>query len=330
MAVVKADAYGHGLARMAAACAGRVDSFGVACVSEAEALRSHGAQEPIYLLGPALPQERERIVAGGFRPVISTVEEGTALAAVARAAGLRLVVQWALDTGMGRIGTLPEEILTLAASWKYWPFLELATIGSHFPSADEDPEFTLAQTQRFHATVAQIATLGVRAPRLQLCNSAGLMGYPAPAGHLSRAGLMLYGVAPFPEMQSRLHAVLTWKTCVSLVRELPAGWGINYGRSFITPRPMTVATLAVGYADGYPRALAGRGAEVIICGEPCPVLGRITMDQIVADVSHLPVRPTAGTEAVLLGRQGDEEISATTLAACAQTIPWEIFTNLRC
>jgi alanine racemase len=332
MAVVKADGYGHGAVRMAQACVGAVHSFGVACVSEAEHLREHGILEPIYLLGAALPQELERVVAGGFRPVISTVQEGAALATVARAQGVRVSVLWALDTGMGRCGTLPLHLPEMVAAWAGWPQLQLDSIGSHFPSADEDREFTEQQTRHFLTTVQDVARHGLIPEHVQISNSAGIMGYPSRPHELVRAGLMLYGVAPLPQMQAELLPVLTWKTSVTLVRELPAGWGVNYGRSYITTRPMLTATLAVGYADGYLRALSHKDAAVLVRGQRCPLLGRVTMDQLVVDASALAdaVPPLApGEEAVLIGRQGTEEITTSELAQKAGTIPWEIFTNIK-
>jgi alanine racemase len=142
-----------------------------------------------------------------------------------------------------------------------------------------------------------------------------------------RAGLMLYGSAPIEEFQPRLRAVMTWKTRITLIRDLGAGRGVSYGRTFIAERPMRVATLAVGYGDGYQRHLSNRGAEVLIRGRRCPVLGRVTMDQIMVDVTALP-EVQAGEEVVLLGAQGGEEILAAELAAKAGTIAWEIFTGV--
>ena len=145
---------------------------------------------------------------------------------------------------------------------------------------------------------------------------------------MARAGLMLYGISPLPEKQAALRPVLAWKAKVTQVRELPSGWGVSYGRTFLTEKPTRVATLAAGYADGYPRQLSGRGACVLLGGARCPVLGRVTMDQLMVDVSALsePVRP--GDNAVLLGRQGSEEITAGELAALAGTISWHILTAL--
>jgi alanine racemase len=200
-------------------------------------------------------------------------------------------------------------------------------IGSHLPVADEDDKFTREQLERFGSLVAELRVDGLVSPVIHVANSAGVIGFPAHAGDLVRPGLMLYGCAPRPEFQTRLRAVMTWKTRVLLVREVGPGRGLSYGRTFITDRMMRVATLAVGYADGYRRHLSNSGAEVLIRGRRCTVLGRVTMDQILADVTALP-EVQAGEEVVLLGRQGDEEIPVSELATKAGTIPWEIFTGL--
>jgi alanine racemase len=159
-------------------------------------------------------------------------------------------------------------------------------------------------------------------------NSSGILDYGGRAFSVARPGLMLYGVSPTGQGQELLRPALQWKSRVALARELPAGHGISYGRAFVTTRPTRIATIACGYADGYPRSLSGQGAEVLIGGQRCPLLGRVTMDLIMADVTHLQAPAREGDEVVLLGRQGSETVTATELARLAGTIPWEIFTNI--
>lgn len=161
-----------------------------------------------------------------------------------------------------------------------------------------------------------------------MANSAGITGYPRRPGDLARGGILLYGVSPLPEFQERLRPVLTWEARIVLVRRLPAGHTVSYGRTWRTPRPMRVATIASGYADGYPRQLSGKGAYVLIRGVRCPVLGRVTMDQIMAGVDHLPDDFGPGAAAVLLGASGGESISAADLAEWSGTIAWDILTGL--
>ncbi len=325
MAVVKANAYGHGAGEVARAVADRAEMFGVANVTEAEEVRRHVAETPVFILGPALPEERARIASARFIPSVSNFAEAEAFAALAGAAPL--AVHLKLDTGMGRIGIEESDVLTVVRKIQALRGLTITGLASHLPVADEDDAFTREQLTHFYRAVADLRTLGLDQPLVHVENSAGLIGYPAQAGDMVRAGLLLYGSAPLPEFQPKLRAVMTWKTRITLVREVPAGHGISYGRTFITPTAMRVATLAVGYADGYQRHLSNRGAAVLIRGHRCPVLGRVTMDQIMVDVSALP-EVMAGEDVVLLGRQDGEEIFAAELAEKAGTIPWEIFTGI--
>ena len=325
MAVVKANAYGHGFGPVVRALAGRVEMFGVANVREAAEVRGHAAGAPVFILGPALPEERPEIVARRFVPSISSVEEARAFAALAGAEPL--AVHLKIDTGMGRTGVWESEAVAAAREILALRGVRITGLASHLPVADEDDAFTREQLARFHATVAELRALGLAQPVVHVENSAGLIGFPAQAGDMVRAGLMLYGSAPRPEFQPRLRAAMTWKTRIALLRTAPAGHGISYGRTFKTTRPTRVATLAVGYADGYRRHLSGRGAQVLIGGQRCPVLGRVTMDQIVADVTALPA-VEVGDDVVLIGRQGAEEILAAELAEKARTIAWEIFTGI--
>lgn len=322
LAIVKADGYGHGMIPVARelAAGGDVAFFGVANVSEAARLQDALPGFNITLLSPALADEREEIVARGLRPWISSVDEARAYAQAAGAVGrpAPFEVEVKVDTGMGRMGVLEDGLAELLAAIAQMPALRLTGVVTHLPSADEDEAFTRAQLQAFGHLTETVPTA-----RRHAQNSAGLIGYARGDCNIVRPGLMLYGSSPIPGFQARLRPVLTLKTHVTLVRDLPAGRGVSYGRTFITPGPMRVGTLAVGYADGYPRRLSNTGAEVLVRGRRCPVLGRITMDQTMIDLSALPgVEP--GETATLIG----ESIPAAELAARAGTIPWEIFTGL--
>jgi alanine racemase len=276
------------------------------------------------LLGPALACERAEIVAAGFVPLLSSVKEAAAYAA-AVPAGKTGEVHLKVDTGMGRVGVWRADALDAVRAVAAMPGLRLTAVATHLPVSDEDSIFTTTQLADWRALVGEFSAAVGHPLACHASNSAGILGFD-DGQTLARPGLMLYGVSPLPAMQSSLRAVLTWKTRVTLVRDLGAGRTISYGRTFTTPRPMRVATLAAGYADGYRRSLTGKNAEVLIAGRRCPVLGRVTMDQIMADVTGLDV--TEGAEAVLLGRQGAEEISASELAEKAGTIAWELFTGI--
>ncbi len=324
MVVVKANAYGHGLPIVVRALASRAAMFGVANVAEAREVRKHAPDVPVFVLGPALPEERAEIVGSGFIPSISNAEEARAYAA--EGAG-KVPVHLVLDTGMGRIGIWQDDALAVIKEIVAIPGLEIAGIASHLPVADEDEAFTHEQLQRFHRLAGEIAALGIQRPVVHVENSAGFIVEPGFAGTMVRAGLALYGSAPLASFQSQIRPVMTWKTRVTLVREVGAGRGVSYGRTFITPHPMRIATLAAGYADGYRRHLGNRGAAVLIGGQRCALLGRVTMDQILVDVSALP-ECQAGDEAVLIGLQGSEEITALELAEKAGTIAWDVFTGI--
>jgi len=330
MAIVKANAYGHGLAEVVRVLRDSVAMYGVANVHEAQdvlAALGRGApdQPGIFILGPALPGERPAIVEGGFVPAISTIEEAAAFSALGH--GRRIPVHLAIDTGMGRMGIAEEEAGTVAREILRLPDLAIAGVATHLPAADDDEHFTREQLARFQGVLAVLREAGVDAPLIHALSSAGLFRFPHDAGSLIRPGLMLYGSSPLQEFQAQLRPALALKSRVTIIRALPAGRGISYGRTFVTRRPTRVATLGIGYADGYQRHLSNRGADVLIHGRRCPLLGRVTMDQIMVDVSNI-AGAAIGDEAVLIGSSGQEQILAAELAAKAGTIAWEIFTSI--
>ena len=323
MAVVKAGAYGHGLEPVAKALAMQsIAFFGVANAAEARRIREAGVKTRLYLLGATWAGEREEIVARDWTPCLSTLEEADHFNRLAQSAGKRLKTHLAVDTGMGRGGFAPDQLLECLPALERMAHLEIEGIGSHLPSADEDDEFTRVQIARFD-TVLDALGGSQRFKWRHLLNSAGLLAYQSGACNLARPGLMLYGVAPLPGFQTSLRTVMTLKARVTLVRTLPAGHGVSYGRQFVTLRPTRVATLGIGYGDGYPRHVSGAGADVWVHGRRCPILGRVTMDQIMVDVSGAgDVRE--GEEAELFG----SHIPVAEIAAKAGTIVWEIFTGI--
>jgi alanine racemase len=323
MVVVKAGAYGHGLEEISKAMAlENIAFFGVANVGEARRIRNAGVMAPIYLLGPTWAGEREEIVAREWTPCLSTMEEAGHFNKLAKISGKRLKVHLAVDTGMGRGGFLLEELAGVMAGLESMENLEIEGIGSHLPSADEDEEFTRMQITRFRAVIDTIGGLE-RFKWRHLLNSAGLLGYDPGVCNLARPGLMLYGVSPLPGFQDRLSTVMTLKSRVTLVRTLPAGHGISYGRQFVTTKPTRVATIGIGYGDGYPRHVSGNGAEVFINRRRCPILGRVTMDQIMVDVTGAG-EVNEGDEVEMFG----PNIPVAEIARKAGTIVWEIFTGI--
>lgn len=316
MAVVKANAYGHGLREVAAAVREEAALFGVANREEARVLEPFGRD--VVLLSPALPAERREILDRGFIATVSSAAEA------AEFAGGRVHLK--IDTGMGRIGCWQEDAVEVVREIAGLADVRLHSISTHLPVPDEDVAFTRGQLERF-AQLAEIFRRVVPGVKLHALNSAGILRFGDWAQDLVRPGLMLYGSASPGEYQPLLRPALTWKTRVLIVRELGPARSVSYGRTFVTERPLRAAVLAVGYADGFPRQASGQGAAVLIGGRRCPVLGRVTMDQIVVDVTDVPGLGV-GDEAVLVGRQGDEEILAADLAARSGTIAWDLFTGL--
>jgi len=327
MAVVKAGAYGHGLEPLATALdSENLAFFGVANVGEARRLTKAGLRTPIYLLGPTLPEEREEAVINGWHPCLSSIAEARHFSELAGQHNTRVKAHLTIDTGMGRGGFLPSDASAALAEILTLPGIEISGLGSHLPSADEDPTFTTAQFTLFDSIAQDLFSQRPSDSEpfhIHLANSAGLLGYQSQTTNLVRPGLLLYGVAPLPEFQEKLRAVMTLKSRISVIRELPAGHGVSYGRSYLTTRPTKVATIGIGYGDGYPRALSGKGAEVLVHGQRCPLLGRVTMDQIMVDVTDLP-SCAPGDEVELFG----PHLPVAEIAQKAGTIPWEIFTSI--
>jgi alanine racemase len=326
VAVVKADAYGHGLHHTAARLmhAG-ADLFAVANVTEATTLRELGPGWPILLLSPLLPEEDGCLAEYDVGSTVSSAEEVSRFDAVGRACGRPVAVHLKIDTGMGRLGVWHEAAPALCARILAAPHLRLAGIFTHFSSPDDDAVFTAEQRQRFLSALARCA--GVRPAEIfvHADNSSGLESMPGASPYNAvRVGLLQFGILPHPNsMLAQVHTepVFSFHTRVGLVKQLPQGTGISYGRTHLLQRDSTVAILCAGYGDGIPRAASNR-AQVLIHGQRCPVLGRVTMDQTIVDVTDVP-GVQCGDAVVLVGRQGDTEITISEFSRHADTIPWE-------
>jgi alanine racemase len=328
--VIKAGAYGHGVELLPFSLLEKLHGVAVAQPAEAQNLRKRGFGGKIYLLSSALAEEAPFVLASAAIPLISTVAEAAFWAETARKSGLQhFPINLELDTGMGRSGLLRGEQTEMVNFLKNTPALCLDSLSSHLASADEDAAYTATQDSRFRERLAEFAQMGLTPSYVHLANSAGAIALPQGAEWRIRCGISLYGWSPVSQSPVSLLPALEWHSRVLLVRQLPAGWGVSYGRTHVCAEPTRVASIGVGYADGYPRALSGKGAHVLIAGTRCPVLGRVTMDQLMADVTHLPEAAVrAGTQVTLIGQQGAECITAAELATLADTIPYEIFTGL--
>ena len=326
VAVVKADAYGHGLHQTAARLmhAG-ADLFAVATLAEAAAVRELGPGWPVLLLSPLLPEEDRYLAEYDLAATVSTAEEVVRFEAVGRAAGRPVAVHLKIDTGMGRLGVWHEQAPELFRKIAAAPHLKLAGVFTHFASPDDDAAFTAEQRRRFLAALAACEGIRLNELFVHADNSSGLETMPgASPFNAVRVGLLQFGILPHPNsLLSQVHTepVLSFRTRVGIVKTLPRGTTISYGRTYTLTRDTTLAVLCAGYGDGIPRAVSNR-AQVLIGGQRCPVLGRVTMDQTIVDVTGV-ADVQCGDEAVLIGRQRGAEISITEFSRWADTIPWE-------
>jgi len=324
LAVVKANAYGHGMVGVAQVLADDAHLFGVANLEEAMTLRA-SLPHPIIILGSAVPQERSTIAERGFIPSVSTLEEAQDFDRLAR--GEPVAINFKVDTGMGRMGVVESQAVAVFKKVAALPKIKIHSVSTHLPVSNEDADYTRDELSRFRKIVEQFRAEVPANYKAHVLQSAGVLAFADPVFDIVRGGIMLYGISPLPEFQKLLKPVMTWKTRIALVRDMPKGSSISYGRTFVTPRQMRVATLSAGYADGYPRHLSNRGAAVLVRGKRCALLGRVTMDLIMIDVSGIE-DVDLGEEVVMMGRQGDEEISCAELAEKADTITWEIITRV--
>lgn len=329
-AVVKADAYGHGLLRVArVALEAGADLLSVGSIEEASLLRAAGVREPILKVVPSLPEEMEPSLRASLDEMVCDSRGARELSRAAVRMKVDARIHANVDTGMGRQGIRAEKAVDAIAAITRLPRLRLVGLMTHFAEADgPDPSFTEEQINLFRRVVQGLAERGIRPEMVHAANSAGLIHFPASHFSMVRPGIALYGARPTERTAEvcDLRPVMSFRTQVTQVRELPAGATISYGRTYRLDRPARVVSLPVGYSDGLLRSLSNRG-EVLIGGRRHPIVGRVTMNMInvrIADES--PAR--VGEEAVLLGSQGSETIRAEEMAAWAGTISYEIFTGL--
>ena len=326
MAVVKADAYGHGAVQVARLLQGKCAFFGVSSILEAMELRQAGLDTPILILGHTPVSAFPALVKLDIRPTIFHYEDAVALSEEAQCQGKTAPFHFAVDTGMSRIGfQATEEEAAVCAEIAGLPGLLAEGIFSHFATADcADLTRARAQAARFDAFVEMLKRRGVKIPIRHLNNSAGLMNF---GNHyeMVRSGIVTYGMYPSSEVDPGLLSIrpaLQWVSRVTHVKLLEPGREISYGGTFVTAKPTRVATVPVGYADGYRRSLSGR-FHVLIRGKRAPILGRICMDQMMVDVTDIP-DVALNDRVVLVGRSGDEEITMEQMADALDTINYEV------
>ena len=324
LAVLKADAYGHGAVPVARYLVKRrVPFLGVGNSSEALALRKAGLTVPILILGAIIGEEMEKVVRYDITPTIHSTERMELLEQACRRAGKRLKVHLKVDTGMGRLGVMPEKALELARRLLASPVLELEGISSHLATSHtDDSSYVGRQLSAFRSLLDRLAQEGIRPPLVHLANSAAVFHYPEACFNLVRCGASLYGIDPGNLHRQPLSPILTLKSQVIFIKDLPPGSAVGYGGTYLTSRPTRTAILPVGYNDGLPLLLSNRG-RVLVRGKSAPIVGRISMDYTTVDISHLP-GVHVGDEVVLLGTQWENTITLTEVATLAQTIPYQL------
>jgi len=329
LAMVKADAYGHGASLIAPALeAEGVELLGVALIEEGLALRAAGVRGEILVLGGAYAGGWEALVEARLVPAVFREDHLEALATAARRHGVEPLAHLKVDTGMSRLGALPAEVPGLLARARSLG-VALEGVFSHLANADlADAATTQRQLDQFRALLGAVEAAGVRTRWRHLANSAAMVALPPSRDgatlNLVRPGLALYGVLPAPWISPprRLEPVLSWKTEIIHLKSVPPGTSVSYGGTWTARRSTRIATLPVGYADGYPRRLSNR-AQVLVRGRRAPVVGRVCMDLCMVDVTDVP-GAALGDEVVLIGRQGTEEISVSELAGWLETMAYEV------
>jgi alanine racemase len=330
MAVVKADAYGHGAVPVARTALGAGATWlGVALPEEGAALREAGVTAPILVLGPLAPAEAALPLAHDLDQCVSDVGQIEALRAAARAMGRTARVHLKVDTGMGRVGLQPAEIPRVAEALRAAEGVRVRGLMTHFAEAEaEDLAHTRMQLSRFDAAWRACRAAGLPIELRHAANSAGLLFVPEARLDLVRPGLLLYGYHPrgAGAGEPALRPALRLRTAIRQLKDLPRGASLSYGRTFIAPRDARIALLPIGYADGWSRLLSNR-AHVLVRGRRAPVVGRVCMDLTLVDVTEVP-GAAVGDEVVLIGRQGDDAITADEVAVLQGTISYEVLCRL--
>lgn len=334
LAVVKADAYGHGFLEISRELERQgVDAFGVAFLAEAIQLRKSGIDKPILLLGGVYPGQERKCVGFGISSAVFSLDQLKAFDLAAGKLYRKALVHLKVDTGMGRLGVPYDQVPALLDALKLLPNIYLEGVLSHFASADELDEsgqyFTRQQAERFSWAVDQVRKAGFAPRYVHIANSAGALLNDYLFCNLVRPGIALYGALPSPDFQGRLalRPVMRLKSRIAMLKWVEPSTPISYGRRFTAEQRTLIASVPVGYADGYPRALTNKG-QALVRGQRAQVSGTVCMDWLMLDVSHIP-GVTVGDEVTLMGedRQGNS-VHAEELAEWAGTIPYELFCGI--
>lgn len=331
LAVIKADAYGHGAVEVADALDDLVDFYAVAFIDEALELRRAGIDKPILILGYTDPVDYELLLKYDVRPAMYETDDAQKLSDLAVSMGTKAKVHIKVDTGMGRIGFSCDEAgVEKIAEISNMPGIEIEGIFTHYAKADElDKTAANGQLEKFRWINGQLAGLGIHIPVRHISNSAGIMEMDNSDFDMVRSGIVTYGLYPSDEVDKsivELRPAMRLMSKVIFVKEVKAGTGIGYGWSYIADHDIRVATVSAGYADGYPRAQSNKG-RVIIHGEYAPIIGRVCMDQFMVDVSHID-GVQVRDDVILIGRDGDKEVTVEEVAEPANSFNYELVCNI--
>jgi alanine racemase len=326
MAVVKADGYGHGALPVSrAALDSGAGCLAVAIPEEGQELRTAGIECPILVFGLIQPNEASKTIMAGLEQTVCSVELLDALDQESKSRGVTTSVHIKVDTGMGRIGLAPADVVEFARRAASCPNIVLKGVYSHFSCADErDKEFSRAQIRRFGEVLGALEAAGIAVPVRHMANSAGVLDLPEAHFDMVRPGIMIYGLYPSAEVSHsvELRPAMSFVTRICQVKVVPPGTPIGYGATFVTDRKSRVATIPVGYADGYRRLLSNKG-QVVVRGKRVPLLGRVAMDMCMIDVSSIP-EARAGDEVVLFGAG----LPVEEVASIIGTINYEVVTGI--
>jgi alanine racemase len=328
LGVVKADAYGHGIKEVSKAIVDYVDYFGVASIDEAAILRMVGIQKPILVIGAILPQEIEGVLKFNVIQTVSDMDIPKRLSKLAKSKNKKVKVHVKIDTGMGRLGFWHEDAIDFIKKIAKLKNIIIDGIFTHFPNAEADKVFTYNQITNFKRLVEELWDNNIYIPIKHTANSMGLIDFKNSHMNMVRPGLMMYGIYPKESLMKNifLRPALTLKTKITYLKSMPAGRSISYGMTYVTRNPTKIATIPVGYGDGYSRYFSNK-AEVLIKGMRCLIVGRVCMDMCMVEVGHLE-NVKVGDDVVLIGRQGNEIIRTEELAKLINTIPYEVLCNI--
>ena len=327
LAVVKANAYGHGLAATARALENHVSFLGVSSLAEVQEIKEHGVETPLLLFGRTFSQELPHVIRSGARLSVSSLDEAREISSTAKSLGQDVWIHLKVDTGMGRMGMRLEEAEAVIKKISFLPKLNFEGIFTHFPTAERGDGFMDSQVREFGLLLERLEKKGFRFKYRHASNSAASLKLHSPIFNLVRPGLMLYGLYPDPSLKSlaQVQPVLALSSRIALVKEIQPGDSVGYGRAFVAKSATTIGVLPIGYSHGYPFQASGK-SQALYKGRRYPIAGRVSMDYTCVDFQG--IRPEAGETVTLIGENGNESITAEELASWCGTIPYEIVTRL--